>query len=62
MDQRDLNLAEAAHRAAEHIPEGKGGGVSAWDAFTKALEAELAKDGFEIVRIGKQARAPSAGD
>ena len=61
MDQRDLNLAQAAHRAAEHTPEGKGAGVSAWDGFVEAFLAELAKDGFEIVRVGKAARAPSAG-
>lgn len=62
MERRDLKLAEAAHRAAEHIPEGKGGGVSAWDTFVKAFEAELAKDGIRIVRVGKAARAHSAGD
>ena len=61
MDQRDLNLTEAAKRAAEHIPEGKGGGVSAWDAFVEALEAELKKEGYRIERFREPAKAPSAG-
>ena len=62
MERRYQNLAAAAHRAAEHVPEGKGGGVSAWDAFVEAFEAELAKDGIRIVHVGKPAPAHSAGD
>ena len=60
MEERDLNLAEAA----KHMPskEARGDGVSAWDDFTEALETELAKDGYVIERIGKAARAPSCGD
>ena len=33
------------------MPEGKGGGVSAWDAFVEAFEAELAKEGYRIERF-----------
>lgn len=64
MDQRDQNLAEAAKRAAEHMPgsEERGEGVSAWGAFVQALEAELAAEGYRIERFRGPARAPSAGD
>ena len=62
MERRDLKLAEAAHRAAGHMPEGRGGGVSAFEAFVEALEAELGKDGIRIVRVGEAARAHPAGD
>ena len=62
MDEHERNLAAAAHRAAGRLPEGKGGGVQAWDAFVEVLEAELGKAGIRIVRVRKAARAPSAGD
>lgn len=62
MDAHERNLAAAAHRAAEHAPERKRGGVSAWEAFVEAFEAELAKDGIRIVHVGNAARAHSAGD
>ncbi len=64
MDERDLNLAEATRWAAEHMPSGeeRGGGVSAWDDFVEALEAELLAEGYRIERFSEPARAPSAGD
>lgn len=58
MDQRDLDLVQAAHRAAEHMPEGKVEGVSAWEGFVRALEAELAAEGYRIERF----RGPARGD
>ena len=64
MEDRDLNLAEAARRAAEHMPgsEERGAGVSAWGAFVEALEAELAAEGYRIERFRGPARGHSAGD
>lgn len=64
MERRDLKLAEAAKRAAEHMPSGeeRGSVVSAWEDFVAALEAELAAEGYRIERFRGPARAPSAGD
>ena len=64
MDKRDLNLAEAAKRAAERMPssDGRGAGVSAWSDLVTALEAGLAAEGYRIKRVGEPARAPSAGE
>ena len=62
MDQRDLNLAEAAKRAAEHMPSKheRGAGVSAWDDFVEAFLVELKKDGYRIERFRGPAGAQSA--
>ena len=64
MDKRGLNLAEAAKWAAERMPssDGRGAGVSAWNDFVTALGAGLAAEGYRIKRVGKPARAPSAGE
>lgn len=59
MEERDLNLAEAARRAVKHLPSGeeRGAGVSAWHDFVEALEAEFAAEGYRIERFRGPARA-----
>ncbi len=64
MDERDQKLAQAAQRTAEHLPagQGRGAGVSAYDPFVEAFDAELEVAGYRIKRVRGAARAPSAGD
>ncbi len=64
MDEREQNLAEAAKRAAKHLPkrQARGAGVSAYEAFAVAFEAGLAEAGYKIERVGGPATPPSAGD
>ena len=64
MEKRDLNLAEAAHKAAAHLPRvrERGAGVAAFDAFIEAFEAEIEKQGYRIERVRGPVRWHSAGD
>ncbi len=64
MEERDQNLAQATQRAAGHLPkgQGRGAGVSAYDAFAVAFEAVLVAAGYRIGRIRGAAGAPLAGD
>lgn len=64
MDERDHDLAEAAKRAAEHLPSGQGrsAGVSVYEAIAEAFEGELEAAGYRIERVRGAGRAPSAGD